>query len=435
MTARTAWPWVLLAVSLLPGLLAVRPAAVAPSHPDGGQVTLAVPQPAGSLDPAAAANLAERMTAINVFGTLVRLGPQGQVEPGLARVVQAGPDRLVLSVAPRPLTGGGRLSAALAVEALARTLWPGVRTPATAALLAPLVGSGRVEKGQARYPSGARPVAGHPDLLVLEARRGQAGILLRNLADPRLALVPPADQADGQGYWQREDLFGAGGWRLAAWEPGGSLRFRALDPSAPVQSVTLLPFASWPQGLLAFRNGMVQVLPVPPSRWAGFRPPPGGRLQLARTGTLTWYWNPRGPRTAPLSLQLPEWPRGLLDGRLPSLSRAWPAGLHPLGQGHLDLWVNAADGEAVALARRLARLTRGQVVPVVVPASTLDQGVQAGTVPAYLGRKDRFRRRGPALPVAPAATAWLVAPGLGLRTTDGLPLWSSLHPFLPGGRR
>ncbi|MDA8192429.1 MAG: ABC transporter substrate-binding protein [Thermaerobacter sp.] len=423
------WPWLLLVLALTPAVL-IRPARVPPPKPVAGAVTVALLSNPVTVDPAKASTPAEWAVADNVFQPLYRFNASGRLVPDLASSAQFTGHRVILHLAHRNLSNGQPVTAAMVAGSLARALEPSVHSLAALQLLKPVRGYAAVVAGTKSGLSGV--TATSSSTLTLTLRKPAGPWFLRNLANPALAIVPPADPLRGGPDWQLTNLYGSGGYRLHAWNPSDYLSFERTGSTTGPEKVELVVYPSFHEALMSFVNQSLDIVPVAPEQLAGLPMDVRRRvLTLPVPGTLSLYLNPKAKSgiAAYPATGIRRWVSAAFSGHLQAVSSAaWPAGV-PQGKP-MTLAVNQSNGEAVLLAETLRGLEHGRVTVQMMTSTALMQAVRGGQVNAYLGIVDGYAGGGIQVPLAPMATFWLVGPTVaGARVyADGSLNWHSLTP-------
>lgn len=421
---RRWWPWLLLVLALVPALLISQPKSP-PIVTPPSRVTEAIWANPATLDPALADNPNEWAADMNVFNTLYRLTPGGQVVRNLVSHQSIAHHTLTLTIEPKRLGNGTRLTARMVAGALARPLWPSVNSTQARALLAEVKGVRAVKTHNQTYLAGVSVV--NQETLTITLTKPVTSAFLKALANPVLSIVPVDDQTHGGRYWQLTNLYGTGGYRLTSWIPNGPLRFQRFSGPGP-ESVSLVNYASFRQALLAFKNQAVWLVPIEPqqlgqvprkllSQVKALRIP--GNLELvyrAHAANIAIY-----PR---LSSQ--NWVKAAFRGRISSLKGQWPSGVR---RGKpMTLYVNQSQAEAVALADALARLEKGRVTVQAVSEASLKSLAKGNKIGAYIGQVNWFKN-GAAMPLAPLRALWLVSSKIHGATAfaNGVIDWHSLR--------
>ncbi len=396
------WPWLLLAVAFLPALLIhqARP-TVAPvtSH----VFTEVIFENPGNLDPALASSPADWQVSENVFQTLLDVSSSGAIVPGIASSATFHGRVVNIQLRHVRLSNGKVLSADTVAEALARPLTKPVNSAEARKLLADVVGTTRYESGSSHYVAGIAVTGSHT--LSLTLKTAASAKFLANLANPALAVVPPLDQAQGGSDWQFTNLTGTGGYLLSAWTPGNQMNFGRVSGSGP-QAVDLVLYQSLKSALLAFRDHLVNAIPIAAENLS--RLTAGERRQvqaLAEPGSISLYLSHSAGSLALPGLSIPQWVSAALYNLAPAESLRYPRNFSK--KGHvMTLWVNGSDSEALQLAQTLAKRSSGHTAVKVTSAANLKALAASGAINAYLGRTQDFHN-GSVVPIAPVRSFWL----------------------------
>ncbi len=421
---RRWWPWLLLVLALVPALLISKPKAP-PIVTPPSRVSEAILANPRTLDPALADNPNEWAVDMNVFDTLYRLTPGGQVVGDLVSHQSISNKTITLTILPKRLGNGARLGASMVAGALSRPLWPSVGSTQARALLAAVKGVHAVETHNQTYLSGVSVV--NQDTLSITLTKSVTPAFLRALANPALAIVPVEDQTHGGRYWQLTNLYGTGGYRLISWIPNGSLSFQRFSGRGP-ETVNLVDYSNFQEALLAFQNQAVWLVPVDPAqldRVPGKLLPQVKALQTPGNLQLVLRLHSANIAIYP-RLSTQEWVKAAFRGRIPSLKGRWPAGVR---RGKpMTLYVNQSQAEAVVLADTLAHLEKGRVTVKALPESMLKSLAKGNKIGAYIGQVNWFKK-GATMPLAPLRALWLVSPKIqGVRAfSNGIIDWHSIQ--------
>jgi ABC-type transport system substrate-binding protein len=439
---RRLWPWLLVVLALAPALLvhAARPAVPSTVRQT---LTVAVFDQPNALDPATASTMAARLAADNVFQTLFRVAPNGNLIPDLAESASVNGLRITLRLRRRRLVDGKPVTALMVGASLAHVLWPDTHSP-YAGLLADVVGAGQVAAGRTRWLTGIS-VNGRLDLTI-RLKRPDPGFLVQ-LANPGLAIIPVRDLSRGGPYWTATDLIGSGGYRLSAWTPGSTMEFTAAAGVPGPRRVQIVWYPRLSEAALALLTGQVSVVPVAwtDAAWlfsherraaaaARFLADGGQEDLLVPTGTAT-VWSTPAAATLIGRVDLARVVQTAFWGRVPANPGALAtlsagSAPPPPGPGNapgtvpatpgvvLPLAVSSADPQALRLAEVLGRLYphlfQVTVLSPAALASTMVGGgntavlmtVPAGSAPTLGGRPPTV------VALAPSGGLWLLAPGL-----------------------
>ncbi len=418
------WPWLLLVLALVPALLISQPHASIGGTPPTADLSEAIFQNPDTLDPALANSPSDWAVDSNIFQPLFQMTTTGKVVPALASHYSISGKAIAITIKPVALAGGGHLTATAVAAALSRPLWPQVKSATAASLLKPIVGSGQVIAGKAKYMSGI--TVDNATTVTIQLKRQANLNFIKALANPALSIVPVADMSRGGPDWQLTNLYGTGGYRLQNWNPGGSLTFTKI--SGPGPSVLSLPiFVSFKQAVLTFENQAVTLVPVNPGQLAQV---PKKLLPDVRAyrqpGNLYLVYRTAAKRISVYpTVSIGEWVAKSFRGRIRPLNGQWPAGL-PQGKP-MTVYVNQALPEAVRLARTLERMKPGRVTVKTVSLSTLTYLAKHNKINAYIGQADLFKA-GRTVPLAPLRSLWLTSPRVyGVKVyANGMLNWHSL---------
>ncbi|MCY0880456.1 MAG: ABC transporter substrate-binding protein, partial [Firmicutes bacterium] len=344
---KKVWPWLLLGASLIPAFLVNRPAAPVAASNVLPAFSEAVLQSPVQLDPARANNFAEEQVDANVFQTLVGVGSKGQIITVLAaRVTYHGPT-VTIHLAKDPIVNGSNLTAAMVVGSLLQTLKAPVSSVRAQNLLHNVVGMQPFLNGQSSTVSGIVAKGAHTVEITLN--HAASANFLTVLANPVLAIVPPADRAQGGDDWQATNLYGTGNYRLSNWDLSGELSFSQVRPASGIKNVTLLPFPSFASALSAFQTHLVSVVPVPVNDVKNI---PSADQKDLRTvdlpKTAALYWNVSNPLadSSYPKVSIKKWVETAYQEKdAAPLDAAWPSKM----SAHLPLtvWVNQNNADAV----------------------------------------------------------------------------------------
>lgn len=256
------------------------------------------------LDPALAVDVAEGEICALLFQGLVRYGPDGRLQPDLARTweIDAAGTRYTFHLDARArFAGGRRVSAADVVYSFARVLSPRSASPRPW-VLDRIRGAGAFGRGEAPEVEGLR--AADDSTLVLELD-APFKPFLGMLALPAAMVVPrdaigddPAATFDGLPV-------GSGPWRLEAWERADYLLL-APNPyhhraARGLDGIRLRIIPEAFTRVAEFESGALDVLEIPNAEMRRFLDDPRRADMIQSRAELRVYYiglNNREPRLA-----------------------------------------------------------------------------------------------------------------------------------------
>lgn len=404
------WPFLLLILALMPAVL-IRPPHVPTPTPVavGGTVTIATLANPKTFDPAFARNSAEREVADNIFQPLYRVNSVGHVTADMAATSSFHGRQVVVQLKPQSLNNGQPVTADMVASSLARLIWVHA---AAATSLRPIVGYRKVVSGHNKYLSGVK-VTGQRTLTIT-LKRSAGRWFLRRLSNPALAIVPVGAMTEGGPNWQLLNLFGAGDYRMTAWNLSASVSFQRVKGHSGPRYVQMVVYPSFHQAVLSYINQAVDIVPI--SATAITQIPQKFRSQirvLPVPGVLSLYINDKskaGIATYP-KISPRKWVNQAFLGRLPAVrTSTWPTIKSSHGS-RMTIGVNQNNAEAVQLGRTLRKLSHGRVSIRLMPVGVLMADARSGSLSAYLGIVDVFPH-GVHMALAPMTTFWLINPAI-----------------------